>query len=319
MANCHVLFEISQFGSEVCILNPILDRSMFVSKGSLRSCLGISHPPPVLWQGVKTAHEQNWYTLENMEKGRYFQQRLLWLISYYENVCHRKKLHIQPWRESSTDSLWLPQPPSSVYARCYEHPIPYHYLYLLLIILFDLEASPEGSCTLLGTLCVGNSSWLFHQSLPSWLLLGVCNPWFGCNLSVVTCSFTWMSHRMGSPCIAQHNLYREHSLTALKGLHTSISARCSEHQSWWCFTTYISNFPICWLPFTLLLWLTVYLPCFNVYIENQVYSYCRSFSELCGTEMLKHTHPGRCIPIIQHYGFPSCGWGSHQSLIHGES
>lgn len=103
----------------------------------------------------------------------------------------------------------------------------------------------RGTCTLLGTLCAGNSNWLFYQGFSSWFLLGVCLPRFGCGLSVVICSFPWMSHWMPSAVsVGSTHWLQEHPLTALKDLTSPfLLDACSEHPRWWCFATYVSVSP----------------------------------------------------------------------------
>lgn len=140
---------------------------------------------------------------------------------------HREKAH---WR-TPTDCLSLPGQflLDVVSTQLYN-------IFYICSNCFDLEASPEGH---------PHSAWnllcwevLPYQDFPRWFLLGAYKPWFG---DITFGCYLFFSSEVsldGSFCFAQHSLYREHQLIALRGF--PIPAGCSECPVWWCFATYVS-------------------------------------------------------------------------------
>lgn len=69
-------------------------------------------------------------------------------------------------------------------------------------LFFDLEVSPRGHFAPLGTLSIGNSSWLPQQGLPSRFLLDVLSTWFDVVLLSCSCSLCiWLAIYSISPHI----------------------------------------------------------------------------------------------------------------------
>lgn len=61
-------------------------------------------------------------------------------------------------------------------------------------LFFDLEVSPRGCLAPLGTLSIGNSSWLPQQGFLSWFLLDILNTWFDAVLLSCSCFlYLWIA------------------------------------------------------------------------------------------------------------------------------
>lgn len=173
-----------------------------------------------------------------------------------------------PWTPSSN---WLPQHPWAVSSGCCKCLI--WWCYLCHYLSFYLETSPEG------TLCLG-FSWLgtpagcHNKAFPSWFCW-VCRLliwWY--DLSVVICSFSWLTLKMMFPLGPSLLIKAPADCLGLQGLSSGF---LTDDISVWP-DALLAFFP-CF--FVHLSWLVIYLV--NTLIYNPKYGYYRSFSELYKT------------------------------------